>query len=68
MALSLNAKQVLKAISEPVFLNENEQRTFQYLQQHIESMEPEELRRFLRYVIGSSTLTSQGINVCFNSL
>lgn len=68
MALSANVKQVLKAIAEPVFLNQNEERTFHYLLQYVESMEPEELRRFLRFVTGSSTLTSVGINVCFNSL
>ena len=67
LALSANVKQVLKAIAEPVFLNKNEERIFQYLQQYVESMEPEELRRFLRFVTGSSTLTCEGINVCFNS-
>ena len=70
LTLSANTQSVLKAITanEPNFDNANEERTFQYLCQYIESMSNEELRNFLRFVTGSSVLTSQGIKVNFNSL
>lgn len=69
-ALGAKAEAILEALSsnEPVFYNECEQRVYGYLYQYISCMSAEELRRFLRFVTGSSALTGEGLNITFNSL
>ena len=67
-SLSANPDKVLEQIEEPYFENENEERVFGYLQQYIGEMKVAEAKRFLRFVTGSSVLTSDTINVSFNAL
>ena len=47
--------------------NEVEERVFTYLQQFIASMNQDMLRRFLRFVTGSSVFTANEITVIYNS-
>ena len=46
----------------------NQERIFEYLRLYIGNMENCELRRFLRFVTGSSVCSSEGIRVSFNKL
>lgn len=67
-ALTANPEKVLEKIIEPEFSNMNEERVFGYLEQYVGNMKLEESKRFLRYVTGSSVVTSNNINVTFNAL
>ena len=67
-SLMANPEKILEKLEEPVFRHSNEGRVFSYLQQYIGEMKLEEAKRFLRFVTGSSVLSSDGISVCFNAL
>ena len=67
-ALSANPEKTLEKIQEPFFNNRNEQRVFMYLQQYIGEMKTDEVKRFLRFITGSSVLTNEDINISFNAL
>lgn len=67
-SMTADPEKVLKHIQEPCFANANEERVFGYLQQYVGLMKAEEVKRFLRYVTGSSVLTGASITVSFNGL
>jgi len=67
-ALNASVKSVLKSISEPTAMNAAEDKVFKFLRTYITNMKIEELRRFLRFVTGSSVLTSKEITIIFNNL
>ena len=67
-SLSATPKKVIAKIVEPDIMNKNEDRIFGYLVQLIGNMKPEELRRFLRFITGSSVLIARFIMVTFNRL
>ena len=57
----------MSILQEPDVENEHEARVFGYLKKFIGNMKNEEVRRFLRFITGSSVLLPDGITVCFNS-
>ena len=59
---------VLKMIKEPIGITSPQARVFGYLFQFVGNMKIEEVRRFLRFVTGSSALVFDEISVEFNSL
>lgn len=67
-ALTAKPIKILDQIMEPDFNNPNEQRVFGYLQQYVGNMKLDEAKKFLRFITGSSVLTSDPINVSFNAL
>ena len=66
LALNATPQQVLSILQEPDVENEHEARVFSYLKKFIGNMKNEEVRRFLRFITGSSVLLPDGITVCFN--
>ena len=54
-------------LEEPEVNDECQARVFTYLQQFIGNMKNDEVRRFLRFVTGTSVLLPDGISVCFNA-
>ena len=63
LASSASAEIVLDQLIEPDILDVNQERIFEYLRLYIGNMENCELRRFLRFVTGSSVCSSEGIRV-----
>lgn len=68
IAMTASPMKVLEKINEPSFSNVNERRVFMYLQQYIGGMKVDEVKKFLRFVTGSSVLTSEDISITFNAL
>ena len=68
MALSASPQKVLEMLKEPVFLNQSQEKVFNFLRQYIGNMKANELNKFLRFVTGNSVCTSTGIRVTFNCL
>ena len=71
MISSINATpgQVIKSISfKTEELNPAQTRVFNFLLSFIGNMTSEEVRRFLRFVTGSSVAVSKNISIIFNSL
>ena len=66
LSLDATPEKVLMNLEEPTLDNESQARVFTYLQQFIGNMKNDELRRFLRFVTGTSVLLSGGISVSFN--
>lgn len=68
--LELNASPaaVLCRIEEPEQTNSAKSRVFGFLRQLVGSMKNTEIRRFLRFVTGSSVLIDKSIKVSFNNL
>ena len=66
--MSANTKKILDSLLEPDFGNPNEEHVFMYLEQYIGEMKINEAKRILRFVMGSSVLTSDCITVCFNTM
>ena len=66
-ALNATPQRILSVIEEPEVENESQARVFIYLKKFIGNMKSEELRRFLRFVTGTSVLLPEGIIICFNS-
>ena len=64
--LSLNATpgKVLAMLEEPEVNDECQAQVFTYLQQFIGNMKNDEVRRFLRFVTGTSVLLPDGISLC----
>ena len=67
LALNATPQQVLSVLQEPDVENEDEAQVFSYLKKFIGNVKNEEVRRFLRFITGSSMLLHNGITVCFNS-
>ena len=67
-ALTANPSKLLKKIREPEFKNPNEQHIFTYFQQYIGQMNADDAKRVVRFITGSSVLTSEDIRVEFNAL
>ena len=67
-SLHATPDKVLKVIKEPQYMSMSEQTVFGYLLRYVGNMKVEEVRRFLRFVTGSSALTVEEIKVQFNSL
>ena len=67
-ALNASVSSVLKSIMEPIAMNAAEDKVFKFLRTYITNLKVEELRRFLRFVTGSSVLTSMNITIIFNNL
>ena len=67
-ALNATPLKVLAMITDPECSNVAESRVFNYLKTYVGNMNQEELRRFLRYVTGSSVMMNSDITVMFNSL
>ena len=57
-----------KVLKEPIVMNSAQARVFGYLLQFVDNMKTEEVRRFVRFVTGSSALVVDKINVNFNHL
>ena len=55
-------------MEEPEFLNCAQERVFGYLWEYVGNLSINETRIFLRFVIGSSVLSSSAIKVMFNSV
>ncbi len=68
MALTASPEKVLEVLSEPYTVDQNQERVIDYLRQYIGDMKAEEIRRFLRFVTGSSVCTSRAISLSFNAL
>lgn len=67
-ALTASPEKVLNKIEDPAFQNENERRVYTYLRQYIGEMKIDEVKRFLRYVTGSSVVQSDKICIVFNGM
>lgn len=67
-SLTASPSKVLEKIMEPLFNNPNEQRIFMYLQQYIGEMKLDDVKRFVRFITGSSVLTNEDISISFNAL
>ena len=67
-ALHATAAKVLKVIKEPEFMDPSQSRIFGYLTQFIGNMKVDKVKRFLRFVTGSSALVVKEISVGFNTL
>lgn len=67
-ALTANPEKVLEMVVEPEFSNPNEQRVYGYLQQYVGEMKLDEAKRFLRFITGSSVVSSDQVRICFNAL
>ena len=67
-AMHATPARVLKVIKEPIGMTSPQARVFGYLFQFVGNMKIEEVRRFLRFVTGSSALVVDEISVEFNSL
>ena len=63
MYYSLHAtpEKVLKVIKEPEYKSMSEHTVFGYLLRYVGNMKVEEVRKFLRFVTGSSALTVEEI-------
>ena len=68
MSLNATPAAVIGRIEEPEELNSNQLGVFGYLTRFIGNMTQDELRRFLRFVTGSSVLIDKAIYVTFNNL
>ena len=66
LSLSATPGKVLAILEEPQVDNECQAQVFTYLQQFIGNMKNDEIRRFLRFVTGTSVMLPDGISVCFN--
>lgn len=67
-ALHATPSRVLKVLKEPLVMNSAQARVFGYLLQFVGNMKAAEVRRFVRFVTGSSALVVDEINVDFNHL
>ena len=67
-ALNATPGAVLERINEPECSNVAESRVYNYLRNFIGNMRQVELRRFLRFVTGSSVMIADRITVIFNNL
>lgn len=67
-SLSASPQRVLEKIQEPIFKNTNERRVFNYLLQYVGEMKVEEVKKFLRYVTGSTVLIKENLTISFNAL
>ena len=68
MSLCASPQRVLSSLDEPEELDMCQAQVLQYLKQFIGNMGREELRRFLRFITGTSVLLNNRITVTFNSL
>ena len=66
LALTVTPEKVLECIEEPLFLDNSEQRVFNYLTQYIGRMKVEEVQRFLWFWTGSSVCVNTPLKVIFN--
>lgn len=67
-ALHATPEKVLRVIKEPEYMTSSQATVFGYLLQFVGNMKVEEVRRFLRFVTGSSALTVDEIYIDFNTL
>ena len=68
MVLNATPDIVISKIVEPEQTNSAPSRVFGYLIRFIRNMKQNELRRYVRFVTGSSVLIIRSINVYFNNL
>ena len=68
MSLNTTPAALIGRLEDPEELSSNQSRVFEYLTRFIGNMKQEELRRFLRFVTGSSVLIDKVIYVNFNNL
>ena len=55
-------------MQEPTFASSDEERVFGYLQQYVGGMKVDEVKRFVRFVTGSSVLTGSNISIAVTGL
>ena len=67
-AMNATPQLVLEMLLEPILMAPDEQRVFSYLTSFIGNSAQEELKCFLRFVTGSSSVTANKITVSFNNL
>lgn len=67
-ALMASPLKLLQKIQEPEFNNPNEQHVYTYFQQYIGQMNADDAKRLVRFITGSSVLTSENIRIEFNAL
>ena len=67
-ALTASPEKVLEQVQEPTFASPDEERVFGYLQQYVGGMKVDEVKRFVRFVTGSSVLTGSNISITFNAV
>ena len=67
-AQCVSVEMVLGMLEDSVSTNPNEERILCYLRQYIGSMNSSMLRKFLRFVTGSTVCSFPSITVSFNSL
>ena len=65
--LSVSPAKVFSLLADVEIADPNQDRVFTYLRQYIASMDGDELRRFLRFVTGSTVCMSKKITVNFNN-
>ena len=67
-ALTASPEKVLEQVQEPTFASPDEERVFGYLQQYVGGMKVDKVKRFVRFVTGSSILTGSNISITFNAV
>ena len=67
-SLSVTAAAVLKTLEAPCDMTGDKERIYSYLRMMIGNFQSRELQCFLRFVSGSSSLTTNRIHVTFNHL
>ena len=67
-ALQASTEKVLAMIDRVTLHNSSQKRVYGYLQQYVGNMKQDELRRFLRFVTGSSVCSSRVISATFNNV
>ena len=67
-ASNSSASNVLQVLEEPPFSDELQSSIYGYLLQYIGNMQPHDVRKFLRFVTGSSALIVDKISITFNGL
>jgi hypothetical protein len=66
--VTASPEKVLEQVQEPTFASPDEERVFGYLQQYIGEMKLDEVKRFVRFVTGSSVLIDGNISITFNGV
>ena len=66
--LTISSQRVLSLLSFPNFCTAQEERVGGYLRTLVGRVSPEELRRLMRFITGSSVCSEKSIRVAFNGL